>query len=103
MFSLRIKLENEPEAVRKRQDALRLMGIYPRSYSLTAWIRDEKIASAEGSPVKEATSAEQPDGVTFANVSSLADFSLLKERLSDCEEHHGESCKHSSPKQMPGL
>lgn len=27
----------------------------------------------------------------------------IRERLSDCEAHHGESCKHDSTKQLPGL
>jgi hypothetical protein len=103
-FRLRITLENEPEVIRKRQEALKRMGVQPRLYVfLLCWIKERIMASAKDPSAEKTTIPLQPAEILTVKTPAWADLTKVRERLSDCEAHHGESCKHDSTKQLPGL
>ncbi len=50
-----------------------------------------------------ASTENLPAEILTVKTPTWADLTKIGERLSDCEAHHGESCKHDSTKQLPGL
>lgn len=103
-FILRITLENEPEVVRKRQETLKRMGVHPRLHVvLHGWIKEGIMASSQNLPSKNPIFSQQPAEILTTEIPAWADLTKIRERLSDCEAHHGESCQHDNTKQLPGL
>jgi hypothetical protein len=104
IFRLLITLENEPEVVKKRQEALKRMGVQPRLYVfLHCWIKEGTMAPTENPPAENPIFSPQPAEILTVKTPAWADLTKIRERLSDCEAHHGECCKHDSTKQLPGL
>jgi hypothetical protein len=104
IFRLLITLENEPEAVKKGQEALKRMGVQPRLYVfLHCWIKEGTMAPTENPPAENPIFSPQPAEILTVKTPAWADLTKIRERLSDCEAHHGECCKHDSTKQLPGL
>jgi hypothetical protein len=103
-FRLLITLQNEPEVVRKGQEAFKRMGVYPRLYVfLLCWIKEGIMASTESLSAEKPTIPPQSAEILTVKPPAWADLMKIRERLPGCEAHHRESCKHDSTKQLPGL
>jgi hypothetical protein len=103
-FRLLITLQNEPEVVRKGQEAFKRMGVYPRLYVfLLCWIKEGIMASTESLSAEKPTIPPQSAEILTVKPPAWADLMKIRERLPGCEAHHRESCKHDSIKKLPGL
>jgi hypothetical protein len=99
IFRLLITLQNEPEVVRKRQEAIKRMGVQPRLYVfLLCWLKEGIMASTENASAKNPIFSPQPAEILTVKTPAWADLTKIGERLSDCEAHHGESSKYYSTK-----
>jgi hypothetical protein len=104
IFRLLITLQNEPEVVRKRQEAIKRMGVQPSLYVfLLCWIKEGIMASTENASAKNPIFSPQPAEILTVKTPAWADLTKIGERFSDCEAHHGESSKYYSTKQLPRL